>query len=209
MKVTYLRATAALALGLALAACGGKAMFDVSGAILTGNTLGVTNSGMVLTNGKDSITVPAGATSFTFPTRISYGTDYNIVIQTQPAHMTCNVFNGSGSAGHTTTIAATIQCTQNSHSLGGTITGLVGAGTIGDGLVLANGSTGGIFSVATKPADGSGRVNFTFSIPVLDGAPYGVTVNTQPNGLFCTVTNGTDIMHEIDVGNVLVACAPK
>jgi len=204
MKVTYLRATAALALGLALAACGGKAMFDVSGVIQ-----GLSNSGLVLTNGKDTLPVPAGATSFTFPTRISYGTDYNMAIQNQPAHMTCNLFNGSGSAGHTTTILATIQCAQNAHSLGGTITGLVGAGTVGDGLVLANGSTGGIFTVPTKPADGSGRVNFTFSAQVLDGAPYGVTVNTQPNGLFCTVANGTDIMHEIDVGNVLVTCVPK
>ncbi len=203
MKVTYLRATAALALGLALAACGGKASFDVSGVIQ-----GLTNSGMVLTNGNDTITIPAGATSFTFPTRISYGTDYNIDIKTQPAHMTCNRFNYSGSAGHTTSILATIQCSQNSHSLGGTVTGLVGTDPVGTGLVLANGSTGGLFAV-TKPTDGSGRFSFVFGIPVLDGQPYGVTVNTQPNGLFCTVTNGTDIMHETDVGNVLVTCVPK
>jgi hypothetical protein len=202
MKVTKLRAIAALALGLVLAACGGKASFDVSGVIQ-----GLTNSGMVLTNGSDTITIPAGATSFSFPTRISYGTDYNMQIKTQPAHMTCNLFNGSGSAGHTTTILATIQCAQNAHNLGGTVTGLVGTDPVGTGLVLANGSTGGTFTV-TKPTDGSGRVSFTFPVQVLDGQPFGVTVNTQPAGLVCTVTNGTDVMHETDVGNILVACAP-
>lgn len=207
MKVTYLRATVALALGLALAGCGGKAMFDVGGLIFTGTTPGVTNGGMVLTNGNDTITIPAGATSFTFPTRISYGTDYNIVIRNPADHMDCNLFNGSGSAGHTATIQASIQCTQKSHALNGTVTGLVGTDPVGTGLVLVNGSTGGQVS-PTKPTDGSGRVTFTFPA-VLDGAAYGVTVFTQPSGLVCTVTNGTGVMHETDISNVQVTCAPQ
>ena len=203
MKVTYLRATAALALGLALGGCGGKASFDVAGVVE-----GLSNPGLVLSNGSDTVTVPAGATSFTFPQRITYGTDYDIEVKTPPAHMSCTVYNGSGSAGHTTTIQATVQCTQLTHNLGGLITGLVGTDPVGTGLILANGSTGGQYA-ATKPADGSGNVDFTFPVPVQEGQSYGVTVYVQPNGLFCTVTNGTDVMQGTDVGNVLVACKPQ
>lgn len=208
MKVTYLRATAALALGLALAACGGKASFDVSGQIYTGNTPGITNGGMVLTNGSDTITVPTGATTFTFPTRISYGTDYNIQIKTPPDHMNCTIGNNSGSAGHTTSIQAIIQCTQNAHSLGGTVTGLISSDATTVGLVLTNGSTGGQVGPLFKAADGS-PVAFTFLTPVFDGAAYGVAVFTQPAGLNCVVSNGTGIMHETDIINVAVACSPK
>ena len=183
MKVTKLPPIAALTLGLVLSPCGGKASFDVSGVIQ-----GLTNSGMVLTNGSDTITIPAGATSFTFPTRISYGTDYNMVIKTQPAHMSCNLFNGSGSAGHTTTILATIQCAQLAHNLGGTVTGLVGTDPVGTGLVLANGSDTVSVTPSANPAD---KVHFVLPIAVGDGAPYGVTILAQPsNGAsVCTVTS--------------------
>ncbi len=209
MKVTYLRATAALALGLALSACGGKASFDVSGTVYTNNVPGVPNSGLVLVNGSDTVSVPAGGTTFTFPQRISYGTDYNVQVQTSAAHMTCASVapTNAGSAGHTTAIQVTVTCSQNSYTLGGTVTGLAGTDPVGTGLVLANGSTGGTVAVS-KPADGSGRVDFVLPVPVLDGQPYGVTVYTQPAGLFCTVTNGTDVMHSTSVSNVIVACVP-
>lgn len=210
MKVTYLRATAALAVGLVLSACGGKASFDVSGTVYTNNVPGLPNSGLVLTNGSDTVTVPAGTPTFTFPQRISYGTDYDVEVKTSAAHMTCVAIQptNAGSAGHTTSIQVSITCSQNSYTLGGTATGLVGTDPVGTGLVLANGSAGGTVAVG-KPADGSGRADFVLPIPVEDGQVYGVTVYTQPNGLFCTVANGTDIMHNASVSNVIVTCKPQ
>jgi hypothetical protein len=199
MKVSTLRAAAALALALALAGCGGKAMFDVAGVISTAGPL--TNAGLVLANGNDTVAVPANATSFTFPHRVAYGDNYNVVQQTPPDHMSCQVFNGSGSAGHTSSILVTVQCTQNSYLLSGSITGLKSTGT---GLVLINGAgaSAGPVVPATDPA---ASVGFQMG-NVFDGSAYGVTVLTQPVGQVCTVANGTGVMHDKPVSNVLVTC---
>lgn len=199
MKLSYLRAATALSLALALAACGGKASFDVSGSIS-----GLSTDGLLLTNGSDTVSPKANAESFTFPKRISYGDSYTIVVTKQPAHLSCVVGGATGTAGQFVSISASVTCTRNSHALTGNITGLTA-----DGLVLINGSTGGSVTVV-KPTDGSGNASFTLP-SVADGVSYGVTVLTQPTDQICTVINGTDVMHETDVGNILVQCvaAPK
>lgn len=199
MKVSTLRATAALALALVLAGCGGKAMFDVAGVISAAGPL--TNSGLVLANGTDTLAVPAGATTFTFARRVAYGDDYNVVQQNPPDHMTCQVFNGSGSAGHTSSILVTVQCTQNSYLLSGSVVGLKSTGT---GLVLINGG-GATVGPVTPGSDPTINVGFQLG-NVFDGSAYGVTVLTQPVGQTCTVTNGTGVMHDKPISNVLVTC---
>jgi len=216
MKFTCVRALAALALGLALSACGGKASYDVSGTIS-----GLTNDGMILTNnGGDDIKIPAGATSFTFPHRASYGDNYDIefkvladgVTKAYPDHMTCVIGYNTGSAGHTVSINAQITCSQATHNLGGTVTGVANCPATTDAapycLTLVNGSTGGQISIA-KPTDGSDSTSFTFASQVKDGDSYGVTVLTQPSNMTCTVTNGSGVMHTSDVGNVVVNCVPN
>ncbi|HEU4842988.1 MAG TPA: hypothetical protein VFT05_01885 [Burkholderiaceae bacterium] len=203
MKVSTLRAAAALALALVLAACGGKATFDVSGVI---SPLGpLTNSGLVLANGSDTLPVPANATQFTFSHRASYGDDYNVTIQAQPDHMTCQVYNGSGSAGHTSTILVTVQCTQNSYPLTGVVTGLKMAtdGTTPKTVTLTNGS--GTPVTVSANSDPAFHVNFSMG-NVYDGSSYGVTVLNQPDGQVCTVSNGTGVMHDKAISNVLVTC---
>lgn len=215
MKFTFVRALAALALGLALSACGGKASFDVSGTIS-----GLTNDGMILTNnGGDEIHIPAGATTFTFPQRASYGDNYDIEFKKNadgtpiyPNHMTCVIGYNTGSAGHTISINAQIVCQQATHNLGGTVFGVSNCPAPTDSapycLTVANGSTGGQMSI-TKPTDGSDSTSFTFATQVKDGDSYGVTVLTQPPNMTCTVTNATGVMHTGDVGNVVVNCVPN
>lgn len=193
MKANHVRTVAALATILALSACGGKASFDVGGTIA-----GLRNTGLVLANNGDTVSLPAGATSFTFPKRAEYGDDYAITVKTQPAHMTCQVGNGSGSAGHLTSISASVVCTQNAYTIGGKVVGLT-AGTV----VLTNGSNTSPETVTKDAPD------FVFDQPVEDGQPYGVTVLTQPETLFCTVANGTDVMGEANRTNILVTCVPK
>ena len=202
MKLSYLRFAAALTLGLGLAACGGKASFDVSGIIK-----GLTYDGMVLSNGAATVSVPATANSFTFPNRIDYGVAYTITVSTQPAHETCTVANGIGSAGHTATIAAEVDCALNPFAIGGAVTGL----PIGRTIVLTNGSTGGTVSViGTDPA---AAVPFTFVLPVNYGVAYGVTVLPQQAqvppvaALNCTVQNGTGLMGDAAVTNIAVTCS--
>lgn len=212
MKFSYVSAVAALAAIAALAGCGGKAQFTVQGDFTDSSLstiVALPNSGLVLANGSDTLSVPLGATHFAFAKQIDYGTDYNITVKTQPAHMTCAVSGGSGSAGHNIAIQSRVVCLQNEYSLGGQFTGLTAAA---DGtartVVLLNGSTGG--SVTLSSASGTaGAGDFVFGSTVKDGAAYGVTVLTQPTGLVCSVANGTGVMHEVAVSNLLVTCVPK
>lgn len=215
MKFSYAGAAVALALAAALAACGGKAQFTVQGAVATvdrsGNVLGaLSNSGLVLANGGNTVNVPAGATSFAFAQQIDYGTDYNITIQKNPDHMTCAVSGGSGSAGHTVSIQASVGCVQNAYALGGRFTGLTANGTTARSVTLINGSAGGGVTItsaaATDTATGTG--DFTLG-NVNDGQAYGVTILTQPDGLTCTLTNGAGVMHETPISNLQLTCVPK
>ena len=192
MKLSCLRPLAALLLTLGLAACGGKASYDVSGTVSNLN-----NNGLILANGGEELPIAAGQTSFTFKKRIDYGTEYNITFKQQPAHMTCGISGGSGSAGHYINISAAVSCSQNTYSVSGTISGL----TV-DGLVLINGNVTTIVAKDVK--------TFTLNGAVADGTTYGVGVSTQPKGLLCVVQPGTGAgtMGSANVTNVQIACNP-
>lgn len=61
-----------------------------------GTISNVMGSSLVLTNGSDQIAVPAGSTSFTFPTQVADGSPYGVTVLSQPnAAQTCLVANGS------------------------------------------------------------------------------------------------------------------
>ncbi len=83
-----------------------------------------------------------------------------------------------------------------SYTVGGTVSGLTGAG-----LVLQN-NGGDNLAISANGA-------FTFSIPLKKHASYSVTVLTQPSGQTCTVANGSGSI-EGDKGdnvtNVAVTC---
>ncbi|UGQ45961.1 hypothetical protein [Massilia endophytica] len=203
MKAKILIAAAALGAALVLTACGGKESFTVGGVFVTYPVrvqTSVPNPGLVLANGSDTVTVPAGATSFSFPNTISYGSEYHVTIKSQPQHMTCTPLDGTenGAAGHTQTIVVQINCNQNTYALSGTVTGLTA-----DGLTIINGSNG---SGASIPKDATG-FTYTERIPV--GVAYGLTVLTQPTGLQCSITNGTGVMGDADRANISIACVPK
>jgi hypothetical protein len=82
------------------------------------------------------------------------------------------------------------------HSIGGTVSGLVGTG-----LVLQN---NGVDDLAV-PAYSS---SFTFATKLINGASYAVTVKTQPSGpaQTCTVDNGTGVVADAEATGVAVAC---
>ena len=192
MKLSCLRPLAALLLTLGLAACGGKASYDVSGTVSNLN-----NNGLILANGGEELPIAAGQTSFTFKNRIDYGSSYNITFKQQPAHMTCTISNGSGSAGHYINISAAVSCSQNVYSVGGTISGL----TV-DSLVLINGN---VTTTVAKDAK-----TFVMAGPVADGSTYNVSVSSQPKGLLCVVQPGTGAgtMGSANITTVQIACTP-
>lgn len=89
-----------------------------------------------------------------------------------------------------------VTCTTDSFSIGGTVSGLAGRG-----LVLAS-ATGETLAVS---ADGT----FTFATPVASGAPFGVTVHTQPTSPWqvCSVAGGSGTVGNAQVASVAVTCA--
>ena len=86
----------------------------------------------------------------------------------------------------------------SSHTVGGTVTGLVGSG-----LVLRN-NGGNNLNIAGNGA-------FTFSAPVPSGAPYVVTVFSRPQSPAqgCKVSNGAGTISGANVTGVAVACVAQ
>lgn len=195
MTKKFLRPALALALALSLAACGGKASFPINVGIT-----GLSYSGLVITSNGMDLAVPAGTTSTSFPNSLSYGDVYAVTPKAQPLHQTCTVSAGSDTAGRLAAINVGVICTLNQAQIGGTITGLTSLG-----LQLTNGSNGGIVApVATDTTFG-----FVNNL-VPYGVSYGVTVLAQPANDTCSVTsNGTGVMGDAAITNIVVTCVPK
>ncbi len=194
MTFSFLRrpAALALALGLAVAGCGGKAEFEVKGVIT-----GLKYDGLVLVNnGGNDLKVAANATTFVFPGTIEYGTPYNVTVKTPPLHSTCTPSNFTDSAGRQATINVEISCGLTPHTLGGTVTGLTA-----EGLELNNGSEDRI-------AIASGATSYAFAGKIPFATSYSVTILKQPTGLKCSVSNQGGEMGDVDIANINVSCVP-
>ena len=197
-----------LALGTILligaAGCGGGSGQSSAGtaaggpstsAYTVGGTIsGLTTSGLTLTDGSQTVSPAANATSFTFPTAVAAGSSYSVTVSVQPSGASCTVANGAGTVGSSNVTSVQITCaTASKYTVGGTISGLTA-----NGLVLANGSD------TVAPA--AGATSFTFSTSLSSGATYAVTVSTQPSGETCAITNNSGTIGTSNVTNVQVAC---
>lgn len=197
MKAKYL-GTAMLA-ALVLAGCGGKSEFTITGGFYDslGNLVPLKNPGLELANGDDVISVPVGATTFSFPKTVEYGSNYNVVVKTQPQHMTCSPQSSAGTAGRMERVAVALSCTQNTYAVVVTVKGLTEAAATDARLQLINGST-------VQEVTAAAPVISFGSIPV--GSSYGITIFQQPLNQTCTVTNGAGIMGDADRADTVVNC---
>jgi|GEM_PF-6139280 len=166
----------------------GTPEYNIGGAVS-----GLTGAGLVLqNNGGDDLAVGADG-PFQFSTPVPDGDPYDVTVSVQPTGQTCSVTNGSGTVSGADVTNVQVDCVAASFSVGGTVSGLTGAG-----LVLQN-NGGDDLAVG---ADGP----FQFSTPVPDGDPYDVTVSVQPTGQTCSVTNGSGTVSGADVTDVVVDC---
>jgi hypothetical protein len=191
----------------ALAACSnGRGSVDTpppSGGAQEGFTVGGTVSGldgnglMLQLNGGGDLTLSNDGI-FTFTTELADAAPYEVTVATQPSSpsQTCTIGNGSGAISGANVTNITVTCATGAFALRGTVTGLAGTG-----LVLQN-NGGDDLAIG---ADGE----FSFPSPIASGAPYNVTVLTQPSGpsQSCTVANGSGTIGAADVTNVAVTCA--
>ena len=190
--VRSLRLIAACGLLATVASCGGSKTNSTS-VSLTGTVTGLTDNGLVLTNGVSSVAIAANATSFVFPSRILIGSTYLVQPSALPPTLTCTVAGGVGTASSSEDITSVKVTCVKRNNLGGSISGLAYAG-----LILANGSD------VVRPL--AGAQSFIFPTKVGQGFSYGVTVLQQPTPQSCVVANATGIMGAADVTNVQVSC---
>jgi len=159
-----------------------------------GNTFGLSGTLVLVNNGGDALTINADGT-FVFSDALPPGSTYSVSVQNQPATQTCTVSNGSGTITNTNITNITVNCSTNTRTLGGNVSGLA----ISESVVLQNNGS----DTLTITSNGS----FTFPTPVAQGSTYNVTVLSQPATQTCTVTNGSGTVGAIDITNVQITCA--
>ncbi|HEY3445450.1 MAG TPA: hypothetical protein VGK67_03755 [Myxococcales bacterium] len=168
----------------------GTNKFSVGGAIT-----GLKGSGLILQNGAgNEITLASSATSYQF--LVASGAGYTITVKQQPTDpsQTCVVSNGTGTVATANVTTATVACSTNTYSVGGTISGYTGSG-----LVLQNNGAGDKIIPAGATA---------YSFAVASGDTYLVSVKTDPTSpaQTCVVSSPTGKVGGAAVGNVNISC---
>jgi len=116
---------------------------------VTGRIFGLDGMVILQLNGTDNLEIKnIGGTGlyFSFPDEISDGSDYIITVFQNPESQICSVTNGNGKINGKDITDIVVNCSENTFTIGGTVTGLIGSGLVlqnsgGDDLVITeNGS---------------------------------------------------------------------
>ena len=125
------------------------------------------------------------------------GSNFTASISAQPLGHDCSLSNSSGLVFDQNITNVDLNCTPQTFTIGGTLTGLISGRSItlqnnnGDDLTL------------------SANESFTFATSLDFASSYSVSVLTQPPGQTCTVTNGSGTITTASaVSNVSVSCVP-
>jgi Galactose oxidase, central domain len=141
-----------------------------------------------------------GTVPFTIPGTVASGAPYAVTVATQPVNPSqmCTVNYGSGTvgAGNITTVQVT--CVIQTFTVGGKLARYIAPPADGGGMTLANGT-----DTLTPPANAT---TFAFPTLVASGQPYAVTIQTQPAGQSCQLTNGTGTVGAGPVTSVQINC---
>jgi hypothetical protein len=169
------------------------AVVCVTGAFtVSGTVSGLTGTVVLKDNGGDTRTISSDGI-FTFATPVLNGKPYAVTVQTQPTGQTCSVGAGAGSMGVANVTNVAVVCSVNSFAVGGTVSGLSGTVVLQD-----NGA---------DPHTISSNGTFVFATAVASGSSYAVTVQTQPAGQTCTVSNSTGSVGAANIMTVTVTCS--
>jgi hypothetical protein len=143
-----------------------------------GSISGLAGAGLQLRLNNGAAQAVSGP-SFTLMPSIATGQPYGVAVAQQPTNpwQTCTVANGSGTIGNANVTNVAVTCATNAYTVGGSITGLTGAG-----LELR------LNSGAAQSVSGT---SFSLGPPsVMSGQAYAVTIAKQPTNQLCTVVNG-------------------
>lgn len=166
--------------------------FSIGGTV-TGST-----GPLTLQNSNGTQLTVAASGPFTFATQMTAGASYGVTVAVPPNSQSCSVTNGTGTvplSSNVTNIAVT--CTNNTFSVGGTLTGLGAAQSLV--LHLAADGTSADHTITANGA-------FTFPATLANSAEFFVVVQTQPTNQTCSVANGEGDISGASVTNVAVTC---
>jgi N-acetylneuraminic acid mutarotase len=144
-KTSHFLAIAAISF-LSIAGCGGGGYGGGAGGggspatyTVGGTVSGLTASGLVLTNGSETVSPASGSTSYAFPTALPTGSTYAVAVQTQPSSELCQVVFGVGKIANAAVTNVAVRCTRP-------WTWVAGAKTVG---------AKGVYGTQGKPAAGN------------------------------------------------------
>jgi hypothetical protein len=167
-------------------------------------TIGGTLSGLapgdsitLRNNGGDALVRSANG-GFTFAAPVVSGQSYAVTVvnPSSPISQTCAIANGSGTVGPANITDVAITCTTDPFTISGAISGLAPGNSItlrdNGGDDLGQSTNGG----------------FSFPTQLASGQPYNVTATSPsaPISQTCTVSNGSGVVGNTNVTNVVVAC---
>ncbi|MEZ0605665.1 hypothetical protein ACAX43_26365 [Paraburkholderia sp. IW21] len=189
------------AITLVLSACGGGSDDNClnNGTCYTvgGSLAGLlANSSVTLqNNGADNLVLSNNG-GFSFNHTVDESRNFTVTVLTQPVGQACTIDHADGSGYGPSDENVDVNCTPNSHSLGGTLNGLAPGTTV----TLQNKGANSL----TLAANGG----FRFPTNVKYGDAYSVMVSVQPSPptRACTVTNGTGTVPDSDLSTVMVTC---
>ncbi len=163
---------------------------------LGGTITGLSQPGLVLSDGSDTLPVASGAGSFALDEPVPFGAGYDLQVKTQPTSESCSVSQGVGTmpAGPVNDVAVT--CSVSTYTIGGSMSGLSRSG-----LVLLD-------NAADSTPVAANATQFSMRTGIAYGGAYDVTVGTQPYGidLACTPSNASGTATS-QVSNITVSCA--
>jgi len=194
-EVSRLARFGVLSLGISFAvSCGGGGGGNSNPHIISGSVTGLLpgNSVVLQNNGGNNTTVSANGT-FAFTSIVPSGSPYAVTVSVQPPGQNCAVANGNGTVNGSNVDNVAVNCSVLSYIVSATVSGLVANADV----VLQDNGTGNL------AVSSNGTFKFGPAIP--SGAPYSVTVFTQPVGENCAVATGSGKVANDNVV-VVVAC---
>jgi len=136
--------------------------------------------------------------TFEFGDKVRFSYPYDVQVKTQPEGHTCAVANGKGSFQDKDIRTPEIYCTVNNYTIGGKVSGVLGAGT----KVKVRLSSHGKETITMEKVG-----EFQFEQRVNYSEPYDVTVRSQPLGYTCTPNNAKGPMPAQKTDDVDIVCA--
>jgi hypothetical protein len=172
--------------------CAANPTFSIGGTI---SGLAASTTVVLRNNGGNDLSVGANG-AFAFTTKLAGGANYAVTVFTQPAGQTCAVTNSTGTvaAANVTNVSVNCSATSTLYSIGGTITGLTGAG-----LKIEDTSANSILP-------SSSATTFTLPNKVANAFEYDVGISAQPAGQTCVLIKSHGVINSADVTNVDVRC---